>query len=300
MPALLVAAVAWGSSFLFIALALREFAPAQVGLGRLVVGAVVLIFVCAVRRDWPRLSRKQVGTLALVALCMSGAPFVLFPLAQQHVTSILASLLNAATPLWTAIFVALLIPTERATRMQVVGLGIGTVGIAVLLGAWRVDDFPLLGAVLVLLATAFYGIGGASSRRFLAHTPNSSVTLVTAQIVISIPWLLPFALAEDAPAASAFAWDSTAMWGLIALGVFGTSFAYVAFWKVVKVAGATTASAVTYISPVIAVVLGVVVLGEHLHWYEPVGATIVLLGVWLASRRRKQTPAPAAIAPEQI
>lgn len=287
LPALLVSAIAWGSSFLFIALALRAFSPAQVGMGRLVVGATVLAIVCAVRRDWPRFTRKQLGYLAVAALCMSGAPFILFPLAQQHVTSILASLLNAATPLWTALFVAMLIPTEKASRAQLVGLGVGAAGIAVLLGAWRVTEFPVWGATLILLATAFYGIGGAFSRRYLANSANSSVALVTAQIAISVPMLAPFALADGAPAPGAFSWTSPALWGLIGLGVFGTSFAYVAFWQVVRTAGATTASAVTYISPVIAVILGIAVLGEHLHWYEPVGAAIVLLGVWLAGRKRK-------------
>lgn len=296
LPALLVSAVAWGSSFLFISLALRAFSPAQVGFGRLVVGATVLIIVCAIRGDWPRFTKRQMLYLVVAAFCMSGAPFVLFPLAQQHVTSILASLLNAATPLWTAVFVAILIPMEKATRAQWFGLGVGAVGIAVLLGAWRVTDFPLLGAALILAATAFYGIGGAFSRRFLASSKNSSVAMVAAQISISVPMLAPFAFADGAPAAGTFAWDSTAMWGLIGLGVFGTSFAYVAFWQVVRTAGATTASAVTYISPVVAVFLGILVLGEHLHWYEPVGAVIVLLGVWLSQRHPK---APKAATPAE-
>jgi drug/metabolite transporter (DMT)-like permease len=276
---------------MFIELALRSFSPSQVGVGRLIVGALVLVGLCAAMRTWPKLTWRQTGVLLLVGLCLSGAPFVLFPLAQQYITSILASLLNAATPLWTALFVALLIPTERATRMQILGLGIGVVGIAVLLGAWNVREFPLLGGGLILLATAFYGVGTAISRRLLQNNTMTSTALVTAQIALSIPLVLPFALMDPAPASGAFALNSVALWGLIGLGVLGTSFAYVLFWKVVRVKGATTAASVTYLAPVIATLLGIAVLGEKLHWYEPVGAVIVLSGVWLAQRRARAKPA---------
>ena len=294
LPALIIAAVAWGSSFMFIELGLRAFSPSQVGVGRLVVGALVLVALCAAMRTWPQLTWRQAGILLVVGLCLSGAPFVLFPMAQQHITSILASLVNAATPLWTALFVALLIPAERATRLQIVGLGIGVVGIAVLLGAWNVREFPVVGASLVLLATLFYGVGTAISRRFLQNTTMSSTALVTAQIALSIPLVLPFALMETAPREGAFALNSVALWGLVGLGVLGTSFAYVLFWKVVRVKGATTAASVTYLAPVVATVLGIVVLGETLHWYEPVGAVIVLSGVWLAQRRTRPHTSPAS------
>lgn len=284
---------------MFIQLALRGFAPSQVAVGRLVVGTLVLVGLCAAMRTWPKLSWRQAGIMVFVALCMSGAPFVLFPMAQQHITSILASLVNAATPLWTALFVALLIPTERATRLQILGLGIGVVGIAVLLGAWNVREFPVLGASLVLLATMFYGIGAVLSRRFAQSSSMSSTALVTVQIAFSVPLVLPFALLEPTPAAGTFALNSVALWGLVGLGVFGTSFAYVLFWKVVRVKGATTAASVTYLSPVVAVILGIAVLGEKLHWYEPVGAVIVLTGVWLAQRKgaKAQTPPDQPIDP---
>ena len=90
-------------------------------------------------RHRPRFTWRELGSVALVALGLSVVPFILIPLAELHITSILASLLNATTPLWTALFVALLIPTEKATRLQIVGLLIGAFGIAVLLGAWNVE-----------------------------------------------------------------------------------------------------------------------------------------------------------------
>ncbi len=290
LPYFLGVSAAWGSSFLFIAVALNEFSPTQVALGRLASGAAVLIVLAVSMRKLPRPTWRMTGALLLVGAFMSGLPLVLIPLAQQHVTSILASLLNATTPLWTALFVALLIPAERASRAQVVGLAIGASGIAVLLGAWRVEDFPALGAALMLGATACYGIGGTLSRVLLSRVQESPVGLSAVQITLSMLIVAPFAFASPAPASAAWELSSQALWALIALGVTGTSFAYIWFWKIVKAAGATTAASVTYVVPVIATTLGVLVLGEQLHWYEPVGALIVMTGVWLAQRRPRPRP----------
>ncbi|WP_061963062.1 DMT family transporter [Demequina aurantiaca] len=296
LPAFLVVSLAWGSSFLFIAIALREFTPVQVGFGRVAIGAVVLLGMVAWTKNWPHLSWKNVGAIAIVAVFMSGIPLVLIPMAEQQITSTLASLLNASTPLWTALFVALLIPAEKVNRLQLTGLVIGALGIAVLLGAWNVHSFPLLGAGLMLGATACYGIGGTLSRVLLNRVQESNVTLAATQIGLSALMLAPFVLVSPAPAPSAFELSSGAMWALIALGVLGTSFAYVLFWRVVKVAGATTAASVTYVVPVVATFLGVVVLGDHLPWYELAGAGIVFVGVALAGRKK----GPVMVAEEGL
>lgn len=283
LPAFIICAVAWGSSFLFIHVALESFTATQVAFGRVLVGAVVLIGMLVVMRKLPRFTLRELGSVALVALGLSVVPFILIPMAQQHITSILASLVNATTPLWTAFFVALLIPHERATRVQVLGLLIGAFGIAVLLGAWNVDGFPALGAALMLGATACYGIGGTLSRMLLGRISQGPTALSAVQMTISAIVLLPFAAVAvpdtglEVSAASA--------WALFALGVLGTSFSYVLFYQVVQKAGATTAASVTYVVPIIATALGILVLHEEMLWYEPVGAVIVLVGVWLAQRK---------------
>ncbi|MFP5359253.1 MAG: DMT family transporter [Actinomycetes bacterium] len=295
VPAFIVAAVSWGSSFLFISLALRGLTATQVGFGRVLIGAVVLWAMLLIARRRPRLSARDVASIGVVAIGLSTVPFVLIPLAQQHITSILASLLNATTPLWTALFVALLIPHERATRAQVAGLLLGAVGIAVLLGAWNVSELPLWGAALMLLATAFYGVGSTMSRMLLTRVEEGPTTLSAVQIGISAVLLLPFALAAPAPEEGALALDSEVLWGLLALGVLGTSFTYVLFWRVVKLAGATTAASVTYVVPIVATVLGVLVLNEELLWHEPVGAVVVLAGVWLAQRKPRERARPEVV-----
>jgi len=292
LPAFIVCAVSWGSSFLFIHVALESFTPSEVALGRVIVGAIVLAVMLLVMRHRPRFSRRDIGAIALVALALSVVPFVLIPLAQQHITSILASLLNASTPLWTAFFVAVLIPHEKASRIQVVGLVIGALGIAVLLGAWNVEGFPALGAALMLAATACYGIGGTLSRILLNRISEGPVALSGAQMALSAVMLAPVAFVSAPSGREPL--EGNAVWALLALGVFGTSFAYALFYKVVRVVGATTAASVTYVVPVIATFLGILVLKEELTWYEPVGAVIVLAGVWLAQRKPKVIEAEVA------
>lgn len=297
LPSLAVAALGWGSSFLFIKLALRGFTPAQVGFGRLAVGAVVLVGIVAAFRSWPRFGWRTVGAIAATAIGMSVVPMVLIPMAEQQITSILASLLNATTPLWTALFVALLIPAERTTRAQLFGLVVGAGGIAVLVGAWDVREFSLKGTVLMLTATAFYGIGGAMSRILLGRVSARPETLAMTQVGLSAVILAPVALLSGDPAPGAFSPSGAALWGLVCLGVFGTSFAYVMFWRVVKMAGATTAASVTYLVPIVATTLGILVLNETMHWYEPLGVAIVLAGVWLAGRTPRKGPHPRIAEP---
>jgi len=297
MPSLIVTALGWGSSFLFIKMSLDAFTPAQVGFGRLLVGGIVLVAVVVFSRRWPRFTWKQVGAIAVVGVAMSGVPMVLIPMAEQDITSILASLLNASTPLWTALFVALLIPAERTTRAQLVGLLVGAAGIAVLVGAWDVREFSLRGTVLMLTATAFYGVGGTLSRMLLTRVSTGPAALSMTQIVLSAVMLAPVAALSGAPGEGAFSPTGQALWGLLALGVIGTSFAYILFWKVVKLAGATAATSVTFLVPVVATILGIAVLGESVQWYEPLGALVVFVGVWLAGRSRPKPPPPPAATP---
>ena len=121
----LLLAVLWGCSFLFIAMALQTFAPTQVAFGRIVIGFALLAVILLIRRERVRVERRRIGDFVMVGAIMTAIPFVLFALAEQRVTSVLAGLVNATTPLFTAVFVALLLPSERPDRVQVGGLRAG-------------------------------------------------------------------------------------------------------------------------------------------------------------------------------
>ncbi|MBO3083276.1 DMT family transporter [Cellulomonas fengjieae] len=292
----LLLAVLWGCSFLFIATALQSFAPTQVAFGRIVVGFVLLAAILLVRRERVRVERARLGDFVIVGTVMTAIPFVLFALAEQRVTSVLAGLVNATTPLFTAVFVALLLPSERPDRVQVGGLLIGFGGIAVLLGIWNSGAIDLVGGLMLLGATFCYGLGNAWSRRRLTDTGLTNVALPAIQLAVGAVVILPFAVStpltgELAPAPAL---------ALLALGLGGTGLAYVLFWRVLAIAGATVTASVTYVIPLVSTTLGVVVLHEGLHWYEPVGGAIVLAGVgltqWGAARRRAADAVRAADA----
>ncbi len=191
-------------------------------------------------------------------------------------------------------FVALLLPAERPDRVQVGGLVLGFAGIAVLLGVWNSGAIDLVGGVMLLGATFCYGIGNAWSRRRLTGTGLSTVALPAIQLAVGALVILPFAVST--PLAGALA-PAPAL-ALLALGLGGTGLAYVLFWRVMAVAGATVTASVTYVIPLVSTTLGVLVLHEGLHWYEPVGGAVVLAGValtqWGAARRRAATP-PTAV-----
>ncbi|WP_051639783.1 DMT family transporter [Cellulomonas sp. URHE0023] len=288
----LLLAVLWGCSFLFIATALRSFSPTQVAFGRIVIGLALLVVVLLVRRERVRVQRRLVGDFVLVGAVMTAIPFVLFGLAEQRVSSVLAGLVNATTPLFTALFVALLIPTERPDRVQLGGLVLGFGGIAVLLGVWDAGAIDLVGGLMLLGATFCYGLGNAWGRFRLTSTGLSTVATPAVQLVVGALVVLPFAVAAPRPGPIS---PAPAL-ALLALGLGGTGLAYVLFWRVMSVAGATVTASVTYVIPIVSTTLGVVVLHETLHWYEPVGGAIVLGGValtqWGAVRRRRTVAAP--------
>ncbi|WP_034610617.1 DMT family transporter [Cellulomonas sp. URHD0024] len=292
----LLLAVLWGCSFLFIATSLQSFTPTQVAFGRIVVGLALLVVVLLVRRERVRVQRRLIGDFVLVGAVMTAIPFVLFGLAEQRVSTVLAGLVNATTPLFTALFVALLIPTERPDRVQLGGLLLGFGGIAVLLGVWDAGTIDLAGGLMLLGATFCYGLGNAWGRFRLTSTGMSTVATPAVQLVVGALVVLPFAAAAPRPGPLA---PAPAL-ALLALGLGGTGLAYVLFWRVMSVAGATVAASVTYVIPVVSTALGVVVLHEGLTWYEPVGGAIVLAGValtQLGAARRRRT---ASIARETV
>ena len=294
LPAYLGLVAIWGCSFLFNELALRSFSAIAVAFGRISLGALTLVVVLLVLRQPVRLKRSELVDLVIVAAILTAVPFALIAFAQTRVTSILAGLLNATTPLWVAIFVALLIPLERATRQQGVGLLLGFAGIGVLLGVWNVEELDLVGVLAMLGATACYGFGTAWMRWRLADSSLSGASLSAVQLLIATALLLPVLPLGGAPGEI----RPESVVALLGLGVLGAGLAYVLFWRVVRTAGPTIAATVTYLIPLVSTTLGIVVLGEELTWNQPVGGAIALVGVALAQgligrRRAAQDETPS-------
>lgn len=274
----------WGASFLFIAIALTGMTFVQVAAGRALLGAVTLGLIVLVTRDRLPAWGRIYGHLAVVGLTFCVLPYLLFAWAQQSVASGLASVYNATTPIMTAIIAALVLRVERLTRAQVLGIAIGIVGVVVIIGPWRGIELggDLLPQLAMLGATACYGFSLSYMRRYLTDTGVSAVAFTFVYIGVAALVLLTITpIVSPEP----LRLELGVIIAIVLLGALGTGFAYVWNQNVVRAWGATRASTVTYITPVVGVVLGIVVLGEVLVWNEPVGAALVIVGVLLAQRR---------------
>jgi len=287
-PYLLLTLV-WGSSFLFIEVGLEALTPAQVAFSRVALGAVVLLGFLAMRRAGLPRGWQTWRHLILVGLTFSAIPFLLFAWAQTQISSILAGIWNATTPLWAVLMGLILVPGVRPTRSVVGGLALGFFGVVVVLGPWSalddsLDSGLLLGTAACLGATACYGFSvtymgkhlvGSGAARHPVQYPAVQLLVATAALAAVVVPL------GDAPTSI----PAPTLLAMLGLGVLGTGFAYVLLYRVVSLAGATTASTVTYLIPLVSTALGVAVLGEALTWNEPLGAALVLAGAWLTRPR---------------
>lgn len=278
-------ALVWGASFLLIKIGLEGLSPAQVVLGRLLAGAVALLAVSLAGRRRPPREPIVWAHLAVVSVLLCVAPFLLFAWAEQHVASGLASIYNATTPLMTTLVAILALPRERPTRTTLAGLLIGFAGVLVVLGPWRgLAGGDSLGQAACLAATLCYGVAFVYLRRFVSPRGLAAIPVATVQVGLGAAIMLVLA-PFTATAPVHLSWRVVG--SVAALGVLGTGLAYVWNTNVVASWGATNASAVTYLTPVVGVALGVVVLGEAISWNEPVGALIVIAGIAVSQGRMK-------------
>ncbi|NUP81830.1 MAG: DMT family transporter [Nonomuraea sp.] len=281
LPAFLLLAAIWGNSFFFIKVAVGVLHPLQVSFGRMAVGAVTLLLALAVsRRPLPRDPRLW-GHFQIASVVLTTLPFTLFAYGEQYVSSVVAAIWNATTPLCTLAF-TLLLRAERATAARTAGLGLGFAGVMVVLGVWQPMAGGQLGGSLACFgAAACYGLGGAYMGRFITgRRSEPPVVLAAAQLLTGTVQLAVITLVAGVPlvdtAAPAEVW-----WSMLGLGGLGTGVAYLLLYRVQATAGVTTTSTVTYLLPVFAVVSGVALLGETISWNQPAGALIILLAIAL-------------------
>ncbi|MEV6822570.1 DMT family transporter [Nocardiopsis dassonvillei] len=287
----------WGMSFLFIKIGAEVLSPMQLTLGRMATGALPLLVVLLLRGGRLPRSPRLWGHMFVAALLLNTVPFTLFGFAAQLIPSALMGIVNASTPLFGVVFSMLLLSDERPDRDRVLGLGIGFLGVLTVFGVWRSlgevavsDGDAVLGMLFVVGATVCYGIGTPYLRRFVAGSSHGALELSTLQLLLgSVPLVVLVPLFTEMP--TGVTWQVVA--AVSTLGVFGTGVAYILQYAVVREAGATVATTVTYVAPVVAIAAGVVLLGETLSWNQPLGAVVIILGAALCQgviRTRYVTP----------
>ena len=283
-------AMLWGSSFLWISLALEGLAPVQIALVRVAIGAVVL--AATVRLRGLRLPR-DVATwraLTVAALLACAVPYTLFGIAEQTVDSAVAGAINATTPLWT-FAIALAAGTEsRPDPRRAVGLALGLTGAVLLLAPWHTAGTGALGGSLACVgAAASYGLGYVYMGRRLVGVGIPPLVLAAAQLVAATGLM---ALTIPLAGRHAVHLDGSVVGAMAVLGLGGTGLAYVLSYRLIVDEGPTAASTVTYLMPAIAITLGVGTRGDALTWRLAAGTAVVLIGVALAQRRPTQAETP--------
>jgi drug/metabolite transporter (DMT)-like permease len=270
-------ALIWGSSFLLIAIGLDSFHPGVVTMLRVAFGAAVIALVPAARSrkidraDWPRIT--------LLAAVWVAIPFTLFPIAQQWIDSAIAGMLNGATPIFTALIATILLRSLPGP-MQIVGLALGFAGIlAIALPSAGGGTTAAIGVTLVLVATIGYALS-LNMVTPLQQKYGSLPVMARVQWVAAL-MVVPFGLYGVGD--STFSWAS--FLAVVAIGVLGTGLAFVMMGTLAGSVGATRASFLTYLLPVVALVLGVLFRDELVSPVSIIGAAMVIAGAVLASRR---------------
>jgi drug/metabolite transporter (DMT)-like permease len=277
--------VVWGCSFIFIKLGLEFLTPFGVAFVRCALGALTLLAWARYKGISLPKSKKMIFHLWVVSLLLNVIPGVFFALAETEVTSVLAGIINAVTPLMTLLAIMVVTRDEKPKLYQVIGILVGFIGVLTVLGAWKgLGDNPLWAILILLAAVTCYGFSFPYSRRFILPQKLQPESIAAGQVTMGALTLLPFFIYNGV---EKYEYQPAPVLAMVALGVFGSGFAYIWNFKVMAIAGSAIASSVTYLTPVVAVIVGIIFLQESIYWYEPVGALIVLLGAAIGQNRIK-------------
>lgn len=278
---LLGLSILWGGSFFFAKIAVAELPPLTLVLGRVALAALALHVVVLLSGRRMPLTREALLAFAIMGVLNNLIPFALIFWGQTRIASGVASILNATTPLFTVVVAHLLTRDEKASGGRLAGVLLGIGGVVVMIGPGAMGplgrDGAAWGELAVLGAALSYAFAGVWGRRFRALGLDPLVA-ACGQLSASALLALPVVLLVDAPWTLPAPGGATWM-ALLALALASTALAYVLFFRVLAVAGATSISLVTFLIPVSAILLGSLFLGERLEVPHLAGMALIGLGL---------------------
>lgn len=269
--------VVWGGSYFFVGVAVADMHPLSIVFWRVAIGAVLLVAAARTlghripfRLDWWR-------PLAVMSILNNIIPWILIVWGQTTIASGLAAILNATTPFFTVLIANYFTDDEKLTPGKIAGVAIGIFGVGVLIGPGALSGLgtAVLAQIAVLLASVAYACSGVYARRFHSRPP---VTVAAGQMVCSTALMLPLLLVFAPPWTQAMpSWASIG--AVVCLGTFSTAFGYLLVFRILRTAGATNFSLVTFLIPVTAILLGTFVLGERLEPRVFAGMGLIAVGL---------------------
>lgn len=287
---LLTLSVLWGSSFFFVGLVVSALPPLTIVLARVGFAAVTLWIVIAVLRiPCPKSLKVWLALFGMglfgMGLLNNVIPFSLIVWGQTQIPSGLASIFNATTPLFTVVIAGLLLSDERLTPAKLIGALVGLIGTAYMIGPSALSDLggDALAQLAIIGSSISYGFASVFGRRFKSMG-LPPITTAAGQVTASTVILVPFVLLIDHP--FQLPMPGLEIWAsLLALAVFSTALAYILYFKILLVAGATNLTLVTFLIPISAILLGYVVLGERLELSHYIGMAVIGLSLSIIDGR---------------
>lgn len=267
----------WGGSFFFGRVAVQHVPPMTLVLFRVGIAAIALHLAFGRLPGFYQTLTSRWRELLIMGLINNAIPFTLIFVGQTAIGSGLASILNATTPVWAVLVAQVLTTDEKITPAKLIGCGLGLAGMVLLIGpsALGLADSPLWAMLAVVGAAVSYGFAATFGKRFRGVSPRitatgqltaSSLIMLPLALVVDQPWTLPM------PPINVIA-------AILALALVSTAFAYIVFFRILSVAGATSASLVTLLVPPAAILLGILFLGETLSLTEALGLSLIALGL---------------------
>ncbi|MGL4744292.1 MAG: DMT family transporter, partial [Dermatophilaceae bacterium] len=301
----LALALIWGSSFLLMKVGLAALHPVQISTLRIVAGAAVLLMLLRMTGAHLPRRRRVWAHLAFCSVFLTVLPFTGFAVGETRVSSALAGIGNAATPIVAVLVGLVLLPADRLTGTRLAAVVAGFAGVVVIAEPWNITGRPdPVGFAVILAAASCYGVGWVWNRRYLADADLGGLSqpaalLVCGAVLVLPVWLgwwwssrervaAPWSLAPGAASAEHPVWLAVAC--TVVLGVVGTGVAYLFQYDVARGAGAIVSTTVTYLIPVVSVLLGVLLLGERLGPAQLVGFGVVLSAAVVVGRRPRARP----------
>ena len=291
---LLALSVLWGGSFFFIGVAVGEVPPLSIVFARVALAATALHLLLALQGRTLQFDRAGWRAILGMALLNNVVPFVLIVWGQVQIASGLAAILNATTPLFGAVVAHFAMRGEKLDAAKIFGIAAGFAGVVAMMGAGLGDAAaaPLWAQLACLAAALSYAVAGIYGRRFKA-LGLAPLEIATGQVTASAVLLLLPMLLIDRPWELAMP-SVQALLALASLALLSTALAYILFFRILAVAGATNLLLVTFLIPVTAIVLGAAFLGETLALRHFVGMALIGIGLAaidgrvFAMRRRRQ------------
>ena len=279
------ASVLFAGNYMYAAVAIESYTPAEISFVRTALAAIFLTTVVLVKGD--RLPRgwSVWVKISISAFLLNTAAFVGMAVAVTRITTVQTSIWNALVPLMTLLLVIIFVPEESPSRHRIAGLGLGLVGALVLAEPWNgLGTMDLFGTAAILISTLSYSAGLVYVRRNFGELKDSSMSLTAGQMISSaaqfailVPWFHSQTFNPTLKTTAA----------LVALGIVGTAMTFLLIQKLIRAVGASVAGDTTYLILFVALVLGVVVLGEPITLWQVIGAGCILLGLVVINRENK-------------